>query len=163
MAQQDITLDQVFLSTPSARRATPAVARMGRMGQYFYPRPLRGGRHTGGEFTYSNQKFLSTPSARRATCLSLIILYHTFYFYPRPLRGGRPTEPMTFEAVFYFYPRPLRGGRHQQPQQMGFATQFLSTPSARRATRCPASAATRSRYFYPRPLRGGRRAWAFRA
>ena len=35
--------------------------------------------------------------------------------------------------------------------------QFLSTPSARRATCGPARLAPAGRYFYPRPPRGGRR------
>ena len=34
---------------------------------------------------------------------------------------------------------------------------FLSTPSARRATRLPILALSRFPYFYPRPPRGGRR------
>ena len=34
--------------------------------------------------------------------------------------------------------------------------QFLSTPSARRATECPSPDWARLRYFYPRPPRGGR-------
>ena len=33
---------------------------------------------------------------------------------------------------------------------------FLSTPSARRATRCPNRQRYRHRNFYPRPPRGGR-------
>ena len=33
---------------------------------------------------------------------------------------------------------------------------FLSTPSARRATRCLRSQSRPPRYFYPRPPRGGR-------
>ena len=36
-------------------------------------------------------------------------------------------------------------------------TQFLSTPSARRATRIPCRPCTARLYFYPRPPRGGRR------
>ena len=35
---------------------------------------------------------------------------------------------------FNFYPRPLRGGRHNRLLMCGNPTQFLSTPSARRAT-----------------------------
>ena len=35
--------------------------------------------------------------------------------------------------------------------------EFLSTPSARRATSCPATPSTEQRNFYPRPPRGGRR------
>ena len=79
----------IFLSTPSARRATPNVAVDGHKPVYFYPRPPRGGRPTiwplmvlwenfyprpprGGRhhcwIIYNlTDKFLSTPSARRAT------------------------------------------------------------------------------------------------
>ena len=35
--------------------------------------------------------------------------------------------------------------------------QFLSTPSARRATSCGATQTAKPTYFYPRPPRGGRR------
>ena len=38
---------------------------------------------------------------------------------------------------------------------------FLSTPSARRATRLHVSESLRNADFYPRPLRGGRRLDAF--
>ena len=37
-------------------------------------------------------------------------------------------------------------------------SQFLSTPSARRATMCCKAIAMRKSYFYPRPPRGGRQA-----
>ena len=37
---------------------------------YFYPRPPRGGRPSGGFAMGYVTKFLSTPSARRATCFS---------------------------------------------------------------------------------------------
>ena len=101
----------LFLSTPSARRAT-----LERLVQFI------------------GQLFLSTPSARRAT-----FVVHTVYggrhnisihalreegdfgaapagcvasyFYPRPPRGGRP---MTYHVALTptnFYPRPPRGGR----------------------------------------------------
>ena len=79
----------LFLSTPSARRATDAPLLL----QYgvgisihalreegdvifggcliddlnFYPRPPRGGRHDKETFKMADFKFLSTPSARRAT------------------------------------------------------------------------------------------------
>ena len=39
----------IFLSTPSARRATTRAGWMPRSGCYFYPRPPRGGRQTGAE------------------------------------------------------------------------------------------------------------------
>ena len=77
-----------------------------------------------------------------------------------------------------FYPRPPRGGRPDRPSWRGYRPQFLSTPSARRATKrillletiClisihalreegdQANSFTRNHLpnFYPRPPRGGR-------
>ena len=57
----------------------------------------------------------------------------------------------------YFYPRPLRGGRRGVLSFDGTKSEFLSTPSARRATPVRRGAWSRRGYFYPRPLRGGRR------
>ena len=57
---------ELFLSTPSARRATSRQSLCCWCSSYFYPRPPRGGRPKG-------------ASAPRAI----------FYFYPRPPRGGR--------------------------------------------------------------------------
>ena len=79
----------------------------------FYPRPLRGGRRP--------------PSGGASSCWN--------YFYPRPLRGGRPLQCITDGCSGgHFYPRPLRGGRRLFIKTYGIAEQFLSTPSARRAT-----------------------------
>ncbi len=77
-----------------------------------------------------------------------------------------------------FYPRPPRGGRHAKYEVPSQPVKFLSTPSARRATRqgcwyvdcrCISIHALREEgdclfapmtfkilYFYPRPPRGGR-------
>ena len=173
-------LHPVFLSTPSARRATCTVAR---------------------SYSADNQ-FLSTPSARRATlvyirdgrnhqisihalreegdpptCVYLRshnISIHALReegdptasrcylnadnFYPRPPRGGRPWRQAArrFHKIISihalreegdsgvqllrephrnFYPRPPRGGRHKQVGGRLASCTFLSTPSARRATR----------------------------
>ena len=125
---------RLFLSTPSARRATRstwmsvlslpisihALREEGDLiahaliakQNYFYPRPPRGGRRIIPVNAELNRKFLSTPSARRATS-------------PRSF-GGRiwiisihalreEGDPCTFPG---YTPRAL----------------FLSTPSARRAT-----------------------------
>ena len=79
-------------------------------------------------------------------------------FYPRPPRGGRHNILHILVALTYFYPRPPRGGRPPEirgqkgPHNIsihalreegdlesglcdGFYAIFLSTPSARRATR----------------------------
>ena len=80
---------------------------------YFYPRPPRGGR-----------------PHRRSSCP------RTTDFYPRPPRGGRRRAVIeTAQALKNFYPRPPRGGRPSSPPLKDSSILFLSTPSARRATR----------------------------
>ena len=79
----------LFLSTPSARRATLPHSRGFFVSIYFYPRPPRGGRHR----------------------LDLLICQGVQHFYPRPPRGGRPLKSGLFFYGIYFYPRPPRGGR----------------------------------------------------
>ena len=171
----------LFLSTPSARRATVSLSMNETSGRSisihalreegdgvcrprmpsrlnFYPRPPRGGR----------------PSGARPCAAS-------GYFYPRPPRGGRPfatailsesirisihalreegdrcvqllnqrievisihalreegdavKEPLS-QWLLNFYPRPPRGGRRCWCPCMAAPSPFLSTPSARRATR----------------------------
>ena len=144
-----------FLSTPSARRAT-------RPGQMPCLRP----------------GFLSTPSARRATDGSGppappadISIHALREEGDRCAAGGLITKTD-------FYPRPPRGGRQSTISYKPFSLSFLSTPSARRATRAleaqpgPAPISIHAlreegdvgRYealctamdFYPRPPRGGR-------
>ena len=89
---------EVFLSTPSARRATRSAATRRRRCSNFYPRPPRGGRLVCAKNKTPAFVFLSTPSARRATRLNFRASSIVGYFYPRPPRGGR-------RAVH----RPLRG------------------------------------------------------
>ena len=146
-----------FLSTPSARRATRpsepfpqdlriSIHALCEEGDALWAR-------CGGLCG----QFLSTPSARRATHTQRRGGGPLADFYPRPLRGGRHRELNdangTIEISIHalceegdgylglredgdadFYPRPLRGGR---PGSIGFTpppSEFLSTPSARRAT-----------------------------
>ena len=149
----------LFLSTPSARRATRCRSSFRTSRAYFYPRPPRGGRLRALPLLHDDAAFLSTPSARRATCRGLCLSAPCRYFYPRPPRGGRPGSG-NLAAV---------------------AAIFLSTPSARRATssggglyfsflisihalreegdRRAATSAPARGYFYPRPPRGGRLPW----
>ena len=57
------------------------------------------------------------------------------YFYPRPPRGGRRTIVLPSSRSTYFYPRPPRGGRRFGGDFEPRTGRFLSTPSARRATK----------------------------
>ena len=108
-------------------------------------------------YPYYPEKFLSTPSARRATaCQNLqsmlfFISIHALReegdavlwivrkrygnFYPRPPRGGRPTADEKAASLYTISIHALReeGDRFSQIQRF-HAQQFLSTPSARRAT-----------------------------
>ena len=56
-------------------------------------------------------------------------------FYPRPPRGGRRITAVCIKSLCYFYPRPPRGGRHRGKKGVNIVFEFLSTPSARRATK----------------------------
>ena len=60
--------------------------------------------------------------------------------------------------MIYFYPRPPRGGRRVSVQTIYHYIKFLSTPSARRATRHRRRCSRAEQNFYPRPPRGGRHA-----
>ena len=65
----------VFLSTPSARRATHAGAFTAVSVRDFYPRPPRGGRLLLVDEEGRLKEFLSTPSARRATCTRPLVRF----------------------------------------------------------------------------------------
>ena len=100
----------------------------------FYPRPPRGGRHVAAIACHKTRSFLSTPSARRATQLFGVGCGLFWNFYPRPPRGGRLVVQRLGLPIHNFYPRPPRGGRRLDVAQIHAHLQFLSTPSARRAT-----------------------------
>ncbi len=128
-----------FLSTPSARRATPELQPKRRRPSYFYPRPPRGGRLVPLDAQPVYLLFLSTPSARRATMGDrAYIKFVIFLSTPSARRATRRSE-RTAHRAGNFYPRPPRGGRPCRDQYDELQRLFLSTPSARRATRsgCP--------------------------
>ena len=148
---------KLFLSTPSARRATPCTPSAPISRGYFYPRPPRGGRRIPLDHVHQVQGFLSTPSARRATrTIHSPRSLCTFLSTPSA-RRATAFQPSLAGASFYFYPRPPRGGRHRQHGRRSSGAEisihalreegdvivclleavvivFLSTPSARRAT-----------------------------
>ena len=152
----------IFLSTPSARRATLRAGAADSASGDFYPRPPRGGRPLdlvtiGADDDISihalreegdrptnlplilPNRFLSTPSARRATQHVGMQRKRHKDFYPRPPRGGRPWAVLPKLCTGHdFYPRPPRGGRRQAPS----SSPYLEN-------------------FYPRPPRGGRRHLTF--
>ena len=146
-----------FLSTPSARRATAAGSQSDAAPSYFYPRPPRGGRPEILGLT-GTANLISIHALREEGDYTLMSgLAQLTYFYPRPPRGGRPEPQLLYcnyctisihalrEEGDYspttpttkprnFYPRPPRGGRLSYEALSIQMAQFLSTPSARRAT-----------------------------
>ena len=147
----------LFLSTPSARRATARCCRPVKGRQISIHALREEGDQGCGDPATPAGGFLSTPSARRATSQRSTICMTVIYFYPRPPRGGRPLPSSNASPGYSnFYPRPPRGGRPDTPVLASVVVIFLSTPSARRATQSPSSAARWTTYFYPRPPRGGR-------
>ena len=102
----------VFLSTPSARRATQQIKTFYRDGNDFYPRPPRGGR-------------------RKDTNL----FWRLLYFYPRPPRGGRLYRLGYLACIHGISIHALREeGDDTAAASIVDGKLFLSTPSARRAT-----------------------------
>ena len=79
-------------------------------------------------------QFLSTPSARRATALSSKVSeLMEISIHALREEGDWPTPPASTMSS-YFYPRPPRGGRRIRVSAVLESQEFLSTPSARRAT-----------------------------
>ena len=111
MPLQKAVVFQKFLSTPSARRATPRASRPAREPTDFYPRPPRGGRLISLRVLRSVMVFLSTPSARRATRGRFRgKRFNVFLSTPSARRATRCFACCGY-IIAYFYPRPPRGGR----------------------------------------------------
>ena len=103
----------LFLSTPSARRATSLASFNKIHKTNFYPRPPRGGRPICTK-TFV-QHFVISIHALREEGDSIVLprVVVQTDFYPRPPRGGRRPSGTPPAARSYFYPRPPRGGRRQ--------------------------------------------------
>ena len=146
----------LFLSTPSARRATPTVQCSrcvasisihasreegdvdGRIVHVLVSISIHALREEGDAscqlLIVPLYLFLSTPSARRATTMyQRKTPKQEFLSTPSARRATSP--PFYVNLPFpYFYPRPPRGGRHSAVHRIALPAEFLSTPSARRAT-----------------------------
>ena len=128
-----VALASLFLSTPSARRATVQAGLAVHAGAFLSTPSARRVTYAGDFLCTSYDLFLSTPSARRAT--------------PCPDRPYNRTN-ISIHAL------REEGDLGAQVRAV-VSRAFLSTPSARRATTGQGSK-TLAGYFYPRPPRGGR-------
>ena len=147
-----------FLSTPSARRATAPPRTGPAQGNEFLSTPSARRATRWSTFADVAALFLSTPSARRATPEAWSWQTTADHFYPRPPRGGRLfslfsgflpllisihalREEGDFSPQIFFMPctisiHALREEGDEPPTcAIDGCFLFLSTPSARRATR----------------------------
>ena len=125
----------VFLSTPSARRATNFVVDAGKQVSYFYPRPPRGGRRgllclPPPPLRISIHALREEGDAPRRRSWT-----QSDNFYPRPPRGGRLwLRPCaTISSAISIHALREEGDQLYKGAGRG-EEKFLSTPSARRAT-----------------------------
>ena len=125
---------KVFLSTPSARRATTRGLRRSCRG----PISIHALREEGDAYTAECMEalkvFLSTPSARRATILAIGEGITTRISIHALREEGDLQTRRQVQHLRDFYPRPPRGGRLTVQVVCLREIEFLSTPSARRAT-----------------------------
>ena len=130
-----VLFSPIFLSTPSARRATNDVFSPLLTLVDFYPRPPRGGR-------LLPQFLLLLPF-----CISIHALRE---------EGDRCFACCGY-IIAYFYPRPPRGGRLKLLDSIkGY--EMISIHALREeGDRSCSQALRRYSHFYPRPPRGGRR------
>ena len=125
----------VFLSTPSARRATREDVRVSRQRRGISIHALREeGDDIVGQGRDLDDGFLSTPSARRATLLGGKLFWMASYFYPRPPRGGRQYRSRDKRGFGTFLSTPSARRATNDAAVFRQNGEFLSTPSARRAT-----------------------------
>ena len=80
----------LFLSTPSARRATSPRPAAGSLNSNFYPRPPRGGRPEGIAWKHFIHIISIHALREEGDRLQAGTACKIRHFYPRPPRGGRP-------------------------------------------------------------------------
>ena len=122
----------------------------------FYPRPPRGGRRIKQDGSWSSHSISIHALREEGDTYLLLTSTRPQNFYPRPPRGGRPGYPAFRPDAGGFLSTPSARRATRESALMPRQTVFLSTPSARRATLSPYGAAHEHQDFYPRPPRGGR-------
>ena len=104
---------------------------------YFYPRPPRGGRPAPAVGQSWSLRKISIHALREeGDGVHHLFRHQTGGISIHALREeGDATMTLFLSTTMDFYPRPPRGGRRLVPIVMDEMCKFLSTPSARRATR----------------------------
>ena len=150
-------LDGVFLSTPSARRATSRPSATLSPSYDFYPRPPRGGRQLYPGQPRQPDRFLSTPSARRATARREPLKgAANISIHALREEGDRKRGPCCRNRPISIHALREEG---DMPSRCSLRSGFvnISIHALREEGDMYSARAPRtSRHFYPRPPRGGR-------
>ena len=178
-AENVVTADTLFLSTPSARRAThPRFCCSGESGISIHALREEGD-VCGSPHAGHHKGFLSTPSARRATKVGGHGLQvRRISIHALREEGDLSRMAQNLQQVKFLSTPSARRATSQASNKSHRPKPFLSTPSARRATffRCTSCwidtisihalreegdilrgiGQWRNSDFYPRPPRGGR-------
>ena len=130
-----IFCQELFLSTPSARRATTFPPSAAYSATYFYPRPPRGGRHPGLEHWCSGPAISIHALREEGDGLFLALLPRTRNISIHALReeGDRPVRVGDLSDIKISI-HALREEGDPPAGVFFLQRKFLSTPSARRAT-----------------------------
>ena len=123
----------------------------------FYPRPPRGGRRQLDRVLAKMDKISIHALREEGDRSTGGRSTSPGYFYPRPPRGGRLMCAVLWPSTSRFLSTPSARRATRNVNTDGTLNRFLSTPSARRATSAPTTIGSARRNFYPRPPRGGRR------
>ena len=138
--------EMLFLSTPSARRATKEP-----------PMNREEGDVRGGHAVPVDGQFLSTPSARRATRFRFFIPLVHHNFYPRPPRGGRHLPKNNGGKNHEFLSTPSARRATWIKLKDSFMNSISIHALREEGDRTWRPMVSRPSNFYPRPPRGGRR------
>ena len=133
-ARREVWRQYIFLSPPSARRATTSTLWSSSCSRYFYPRPPRGGRPLQ-PCSPHGLDAISIPALREEGDKAAAAVRRCALISIHALREeGDLTAEDALGELADFYPRPPRGGRHECFKRRIKPNVFLSPPSARRAT-----------------------------
>ena len=145
-----------FLSTPSARRATGRRSAATGHPPDFYPRPPQGGRRFSG-LCLDLRIDISIHALRKEGDRQRRTAYESESISIHALRKEGDAERVVVPdrlKGFLSTPSARRATRAASRPQRTIS--FLSTPSARRATSCGLATRWTPLNFYPRPPQGGR-------
>ena len=139
MPTKEYSVPQIFLSTPSARRATQPM----RSTLLRCPISIHALREEGDGLACQcpgqRWAFLSTPSARRATLAYTAAWNELQDFYPRPPRGGRQQKQRENPLLLSHYTPPCTNCKEVPVKQTAESHRYLCK---RLVFRCEASGKT---------------------